>query len=222
MWRMGFVIIHDKITLYSASRGGQEPSRKHYVYIYIFLMGSNPQYPENFLQSHKHWGHVYAERQHKAAKTQSSKSSWYGAVLCHTVLVVWVHSHGFSTELGRTSQLPTPVWHHLGWIWEGISKPEAAVAEQTLPSLSAQASQPLTTTFVFMQSEENVHLLCSSWCYSFYCDNIRRSKGNLYLNHRECDSQRMKDLIPSKSLSLRTVAIQAGVMFVDLGSSCSY
>lgn len=44
----------------------------------------------------------------------------------------------------------------------------------------------------------------------------------LDLNHRECDSQRMKDLIRSKSLSLRTVAIQADVMFVDLGSSCSY
>lgn len=104
MWRMGFVITHDKITLHSAARGGQEPSRKHCIL--FFLLGSNPQYPESFLWSHKHWGHVYAERQHKAAKTQSNKSSWYGAVLCHTVLVVWVHSHGFSTELGRTSQLP--------------------------------------------------------------------------------------------------------------------
>lgn len=157
-----------------------------FYFIYFFLLGSNTQYPESFLRSHKHWGRVYAERQHKAAKKHSSKSSWYGAVLCHTVLVVWVHSHGFSTELARTSQLPIPVWHHLGWIWEGSSKPEAAVAEQTLPSLSAQASEALTTTFVFMQSEENVHLLCFSWCYSFYCDNIRRSKGNFRF-----ESQRM-------------------------------
>lgn len=208
MWRMGFVIIHDKITLYSASRGGQEPSRKHCIL--FFLLGSNPQYPESFLWSHKHWGHVYAERQHKAAKTQSNKSSWYGAVLCHTVLVVWVHSHGFSTELGRTSQLPTPVWHHLGWIWEGIWIWVHKLHSHWQPHLFLCRVKKMFTSYAPPDAILSTVTISGE------------VKVILDLNHRECDSQRMKDLIPSKSLSLRTVAIRADVMFVDLGSSCSY
>lgn len=186
MWRMGFVIIHDKITLHSASRGGQEPSRKHCILFYLFFFtGIKHTISREFSSVTQTLRACLCWKAVQGSQNTQQQVSWYGAVLCHTVLVVWVHSHGFSTELARTSQLPIPVWHHLGWIWEGSSKPEAAVAEQTLPSLSAQASEPLTT-FVFMQSEENVHLLCFSWCYSFYCDNIRRSKGNFRF-----ESQRM-------------------------------
>lgn len=116
MWRMGFVIIHDKITLHSASRGGQEPSRKHCILFYLFF---------------------FTGIKHTISREFSSVTQTLRACLCwkavqgsqntqQQVLLVWCSTVPHS--VGSVGPL-TWVQH---WTWQNFSAPNSSLASPWL------------------------------------------------------------------------------------------
>lgn len=132
-WKIAFAIIHCNFSLHSASRGEEETDLQQAL-----------QFPTTSERAIFGWfcsvtqtlKHIHAERQHKLAKSQSSKSTWHGAALRRAGLAAWLQT--WDTHVGLALPLAGSLNSQLQ---AGIA---SAGPEQALPKLrDAVAEQTL-------------------------------------------------------------------------------